>query len=363
MSDAISSGHTPETGTNAHPLCVGVIGCGYWGAKLVRNFQELPQAKLLATADLDEERRAHLRRQYPDLRVCADHREILGNAAIEAVVIATPPSTHASLAIEAMEAGKHVLVEKPLATSMRESEAMIEVSRRTGRTLMVGHTFVYNTAVEKLRQLVASGELGKLLYMRATRVNLGIFQPDINVVWDLATHDLSILMHLLDARPIAVRAQGESYVQPGIVDVAWLTLDFPGGIMANVHVSWLDPCKIRRVTVVGDRKMAVYDDVAPLDKITLYDRGVEMPPPTDTFGEFQLSYRYGDVLSPRLQWEEPLKRECAHFVACAQSGASPLSGGQAGREVVAVLEAADRSLAMDGARVEVAQVVAGKSPD
>lgn len=334
------------------PLRIGIIGCGYWGAKLARNFHALPEARLVALADLDPDRRAHMTRHYPDARVVADHRHLFAPD-VDAVVVATPPATHAALAVEAFASGKHVLVEKPLATSLADVDAVIAASEAAGRTLMVGHTFEYNSAVEKLRDLVAGGELGRLYYVHATRVNLGIFQPDINVLWDLAPHDLSILAFMLGRPPEGVRAHGRAYVQPGIHDVAWLTVDYADGPTAHIHVSWLDPCKIRRVTVVGDRMMVVYDDLAPLDKLTIYDCGVELPPVADSFGEFQLSYRYGDVTSPRLEWVEPLRRECAHFVACARTGAPPRSGGAAGRAVVALLEAADRSLAADGGRVGV----------
>ncbi len=332
---------------------VGLIGCGYWGAKLARNFHALPEARLVAVADLDPDRRAHAARHYPDAGVVADHHRLL-DPGVDAVVIATPPSTHAQLAIEALSAGKHVLVEKPLATSTADADAIIAAAERAGRCLMVGHTFVYNPAVELLCDLVRSGELGRLYYIHATRVNLGICQPDINVLWDLAPHDLSILRVILGRPPLGVRAHGHAYLRPGIEDVAWLTLDFADASLAQIHASWLDPCKIRRVTVVGDRKMVVYDDLAPLDKITVYDRGIDLPPYTDTFGEFQLSYRYGDVHSPRLDWVEPLKRQCAHFVACVRDGTPPRTSGVDGRDVVAILEAADRSLGTGGVRVGVA---------
>jgi predicted dehydrogenase len=278
---------------------------------------------------------------------------------VDAVAVATPVSTHFALAMAALGSGKHVLVEKPLARSQAEATALIAAAEQADRTLMVGHTFDYNPAVGLLRRLVRDGELGHIYYIHATRVNLGIFQPDINVLWDLAPHDISILISLLDAMPVSVRAHGTAYVQPGLEDVAWLTLEFPGGVTAQVHVSWLDPCKIRRVTVVGDRKMAVYDDLAALDKITIYDRGVEVPPYTDGYSEFQVSYRYGDVYSPRLEWVEPLREECAHFVGCSRSRARPRSDGEAGRRVVAVLEAADASLAADGARVTVGAAATG----
>ncbi len=338
----------PTSGRSLRPMRVGVIGCGYWGSKLARNFHALPESELAAVADLNPERRGHAEEHYPGARVVEDHRRLLDDPSIEAVAVATPPASHADLACQALAAGKHVLVEKPLATSLAEADAMLAAARSAKRTLMVGHTFEHNPAVERLRQIVRDGSLGRILYIQATRVNLGLFQPDINVIWDLAPHDLSILLFLLGEMPLRLRAEGRSYVQPGIEDVAWLTLDFPGGVTAQAHLSWLDPCKIRRVTVVGDRQMAVYDDLAPLDKITIYDRGVEIPPYTDSYGEFQLSYRYGDVRSPRLNWVEPLKRECAHFLACAREGRRPRSDGRSGRRVVAILEAADRSLAAGG---------------
>ena len=246
---------------------VGVIGCGYWGGNLVRNFHELPEADLVGIAELDAERREHLRSRYSRIKILEDHRQLL-DSDIDAVAIATPPSTHAALSIEALEAGKHVLVEKPLATSIGEADAMLKAAEEAGRILMVGHTFEYNPAVESLRSLVRSGELGNIYYIQATRVNLGLFQPDVNVLWDLAPHDLSILRFLLGSDAIAVRAHGKDHVRKGIEDVAWMTVEYAEGITAHVHLSWLDPCKIRRVTVVGDRKMAVYDDLAPLDKIT-----------------------------------------------------------------------------------------------
>ena len=220
---------------------------------------------------------------------------------------------------------------------------------------MVGHTFEYNPAVELLASLVRQGALGRIYYLRATRVNLGLFQKDVNVLWDLAPHDLSILTTVLGQQPERLRAWGQAFVHPEQVDVASLNLGYADGLAALTHVSWLDPCKIRRVTVVGDQKMAVYDDLEPLDKIKIYDRGVEKPPYADSFGEFQLSYRYGDVHAPRLHWSEPLRLQCAHFIACALEGSPPRSGGLSGRQVVALLEAADRSLSAGGAEIQLAR--------
>lgn len=334
------------------PVRVGVVGGGYWGPKLARNFHELAQTELVAIADLDPARRDHARGRFPLARVVADHKALLA-LDLEAVAIATPASTHHAVATEALRSGKHVLVEKPLACSSPDAMELVALADRVDRILMVGHTFEYNPAVELLRKLVSSGELGHLYYVHAARLNLGIFQTDINVLWDLAPHDLSILHYVLGEVPASVRAYGRAYVRPEIEDVVWMALEFDSGVTAQVHVSWLDPCKTRRVTLVGDRKMVVYDDVASLDKVTIYDRGVERPPYTDTYGEFQLSYRYGDVHAPRLDWEEPLKRECAHFAACVADGCTPRSDGLSGHRVVRVLEAASISLANDGLRVRI----------
>jgi len=339
----------------ADPVRVGVIGGGHWGPKLARNFQDLPVTRLLAIAEVDPARRASLAERFPAAAVVADHRELLAMD-LEAVAVATPASTHHALGLDALAAGMHVLVEKPLACSVGQADDLVSAARQAGRTLMVGHTFEYNPAVELLSRLHAASELGRLYYVHAARLNLGLFQPDINVIWDLAPHDVSILLAILGEMPCSVRAHGHAYVRPPVEDVAWLAMKFPSGVSAHVHVSWLDPCKTRRVTLVGDRKMAVYDDVASLDKVLIYDRGVDRPPYTDTYGEFQLSYRYGDVHAPRLAWEEPLRRECAHFADCVRSGRAPRSDGDAGRRVVLVLEAASVSLQRDGAPVSVGAV-------
>lgn len=340
---------------------LGLIGCGYWGTHLARNFASLPQARLRAIAEHSPERRESLRAQYPDQAIVADHRRLLERRDIQALAIATPPATHASLALDALAAGKHVLVEKPLATCSADAEAMIAAAQAAGRVLMVGHTFVYNPAVELLARLVQAGDLGRIYYLRATRVNLGLFQRDVNVLWDLAPHDLSILSAVLGRSPERLRAWGHSFVHPDQADVAWMHLAYADDMAALAHVSWLDPCKVRQVTVVGDRKMAVYDDLEPLDKIKIYDRGVDRPPYAESFSEFQLSYRYGDVHAPRLDWVEPLRRECLHFLDCVRGLAAPRSDGRAGLEVVRILEAADRSLTAGGVEVGLAPAGSGRT--
>jgi len=333
---------------------VGVIGCGYWGPKLARNFHALDESDLVWVSDLRQDRLDHLKGLYPQVRTTKDYRDLLASD-VDAIVVATPVSTHHSLATEALRAGKHVLIEKPIAASVREAEEIVAEGERQDRVVMVGHTFEYNPAVEAIKTIVASGELGEIYYVNGTRVNLGLFQPDINVVWDLAPHDVSILLFVLGLDPEQVSARGSVYVQrnKGIHDVAYLTFYFPNGVLADVRVSWLDPCKIRRYTVVGSEKMLVYDDIEPENKILIYDKGVEVPPYSDTEEEFHLSYRYGDVVPYPVNWAEPLKGECQHFLDCIQEGKEPRSSGRVGLKVVKVLEAAQRSLLNGGLREDI----------
>jgi predicted dehydrogenase len=333
---------------------IGVVGAGYWGPKHIRTFSELPGACVAMVADLDRVRLAGLRAQYRGLSTTTRFDDLLAAPDVRAVVVATPPSTHARLVREALFAGKHVLVEKPLTLSSTDGEELVRMACATARVLMVGHTFLYNPAVGMLRDLVRSGTLGDVYYAHAQRLNLGLFQRDINVIWDLAPHDVSILMYVLGKEATAVRAYGGAYVQPGIEDVAHLQLVFPDRVQAQIHVSWLDPNKVRRITIVGSRRMAVYDDVETIEKIRVYDKGVDAPPHTDTFGEFQLSYRYGDITIPHLPGTEPLRLECEHFLECIQHGTQPLTDGQHGVTVVRALEAAQVSLTAGGRLVGLA---------
>ncbi len=334
-------------------LRVGVIGCGYWGPNLIRNFSQLRDSEVAACADLTEGRLAHMRTLYPRVETTRDYAALISNPKIDAVVVATPPSTHFEIAMKALDAGKHVFVEKPLATAGADCEALLAKSKKKGLVLMVGHTFLYTAAVNKIKDLIKSGELGDIFYVNTTRVNLGIFQEDINVVWDLAPHDVSILNYILDSEPEEVAAHGHSYIRRKVEDIAFLHLRYPKSIVAHVHVSWLNPNKIREITVVGSKKMLVYDDVSSLEKIRIYDKGVTVLPHYDTFGEFQLSYRFGDIFIPRLDDSEPLKVACQHFIDCVTAGLEPRSSGAHGLEVVRVIEAANRSLANSGAMIPV----------
>ncbi|HVU13044.1 MAG TPA: Gfo/Idh/MocA family oxidoreductase [Phototrophicaceae bacterium] len=326
---------------------LGVIGCGYWGPNLIRNFAELSRSSLVAVADLSDKRLDYIRTRYPEAITTQDYRQFF-NLSLDGVIVATPPPTHFAIASECLEHDLHVLVEKPLALSSAEAQTLVQLARSHQRTLMVGHTFTYNPAVRALKQIIDSGELGRILYIDSVRLNLGLYQRGLNVVWDLAPHDVSIIRYLLEREPISVSATGMDCIFKGAYDVAHLHLNFDDQITAHIHVSWLDPCKVRRTTVVGDRKMAVYDDVEPLEKIRIYDKGVEKPPYTDNYVDFQLSYRYGNMVVPYLQLTEPLKIECEHFIECILGVAETWSDGIDGLQVVRTLESAQRSLENGG---------------
>ncbi len=322
---------------------VGIIGFGYWGPNLARNFHDAAASELAAVADVRDERLQMAQSLYPNAYVVKDYHQFFDRQ-LDAVVISTPPATHHAIAKECLEHGLHVLVEKPMTLNSRDAQDLIDLACSKDLTLMVGHTFEYNSAVVALKKYIDSGELGDIYYIDAARLNLGLFQRDSNVLWDLAPHDISILLYLLGEDPISISAQGTSCVFDGIVDVAYLYLMFPSSVPAQVHVSWLDPCKVRRVTVVGSKKMIVYNDVENEQKLKIYDKGVEAPAYTDGFGEFQCNYRSGDILIPNIRIVEPLKQECQHFLDCIANHTPPCSGGEDGLRVVKILEAAQHSL-------------------
>lgn len=330
---------------------VGVIGAGYWGPNLIRNFVETPLADVVGVADLSQDRLRHIKSRYPEIEVTTDYRELF-RLGVEAVVIATPPPSHHKLAHEALSSGLHVLVEKPLTLSSEDALDLTELAERNGLVLMAGHTFVYNPAVRALKELIVSGELGSIYYIDAVRTNLGLFQSKTNAIWDLAPHDISILLYLLDENPTSVTANGGTCIWKDVYDLAYIHLKFPSQTLANMRVSWLDPQKIRQITVVGSKKMVLYDDVAP-EKLRIYDKGIDIPPYTDTFGEFQLSYRYGDIVIPPLPTTEPLRLECEHFLDCITNHKTPLTDGRAGLNIVRILEAIDQSLSNQGERVNL----------
>jgi predicted dehydrogenase len=333
------------------PIVVGVVGCGYWGPNLVRNFKSLPDCELRAMCDLSEARLNHMGSLYPDVQGTTDFCHMLNGVGVDAVVVAAPVKHHFPLAKAALLAGKHTLIEKPMAASSAECEELIEIAKMKGLVLMVGHTFLYSAAVRKIAEIAQAGDLGEIRYINSRRLNLGLFQKDINVAWDLAPHDISIILHILEEFPLAVNCQGNAHVTPGIEDVTNISLSFRHKRFATIQSSWLEPRKVREMTIVGTRRMIVYDDVQTNEKIRIYDTRVERPPHHDTFAEFHYSYHYGDMYIPYLKQEEPLRGECQHFLECIERGAEPLTGGHKGLELVKILEAASASLKQQGAPV------------
>jgi len=332
-------------------LSIGVVGLGYWGPNLARNFSLASSARVAGLCDVDSNRLEKVRALYPQAARFGDFSEMLDDVGLDAVVVATPVRQHYQMARAALLAGKHVLVEKPLASSAAECAELIELADARGLTLMVGHTFLYSAPIELIAGLLAAGDLGEIRYINSQRLNLGLFQKDINVVWDLAPHDLSILLHLLGRLPESLNCQGHAHLTPGIEDVANVSLAFGDGQFATIQNSWLEPRKVRQMTIVGSRKMVVYDDIAPIEKIRIYDVRVVRPPHYGSFGEFHYAYHYGDSYIPRLAQSEPLRRMCEHFLESILSGTRPLSCGQSGLEVVRILEACTRSLRSNGAAV------------
>jgi predicted dehydrogenase len=343
---------------NEPTVRVGVVGSGYWGPNLIRNLIEMPDADLVAVADLDEARLKHVESRYGDIEyTTTDYRDFFG-LDLDAVVVATPPETHFTIAADCLAGGLHVLVEKPLTTSSEQARRLVALAGEHGRLLMVGHTFEYNNAVRMLRDLIVSGELGSVHYVDAVRVGLGLYHPTLNVIWDLAPHDISILLYLIGEQPESVAAHGMACLQAPIEDVAYLSLRFPSSVMSHVRLSWLDPRKTRRITVVGSRKMAVYDDMKGDEKIKIYDKSVNAYQRTDTFGEFQFDYHHGGVSIPYVPFAEPLRVEIEHFVECIRLNRTPLSDGWSGLRVVEIIEAAQRSL-RDGGHPELLNGVNG----
>lgn len=332
---------------------MATVGCGYWGPNLIRNFHSLPDCNLMKICDLDINRLNHIKSIYPYLEYTTKFEDIINDNNIDAVAIATPVSAHHRLAKACLLAGKHTFVEKPLAASTEECLELIDIAKHKSLTLMVGHTFIYSPPVRKMKELILSGEIGDILYISARRLNLGLFQKDINVAWDLATHDISIILYLIEQFPTSVSCQGQAHINPGIEDVTNICLNFHNTSFALIQSSWLDPKKIREITLVGSKKMVCFDDTEPLEKIKIYDKHVTIPPHYDTFAEFQYAYHYGDMHAPYLKQTEPLKMETQHFIDCINDGCKSDSSGLEGLQVVQVLEAANKSLCSQGETIAV----------
>ncbi|HSQ25460.1 MAG TPA: Gfo/Idh/MocA family oxidoreductase [Pyrinomonadaceae bacterium] len=334
---------------------IGVIGCGYWGPNLLRNFTENESGQLRWICDLDEVRLASMSRRYPFAQTASDYRKLLDDPELDAVAVVTPVATHYEIAKEFLRAGKHVLLEKPLTATIAEAEELIELAERNGLTLMVDHTFVYTGAVRKMKELVSGGELGDLLYFDSVRINLGLFQRDINVLWDLAPHDLSIMDYLIDREPLMLSALGSCHIERGIENIAYLVLLFPDQFIAHFHFNWLAPVKIRRTMIAGSSKMILYDDIEPTEKVRVYDKGVTANRVGDREAAYQtlVSYRTGDVWAPKLDSTEALRHVVAEFLDSIREGRKPLTDGNAGLRVVRLLTAAQQSIKNGGMAVNL----------
>ncbi len=331
-------------------LRVGVIGCGYWGPNLARNFQTLEGCELRAACDLDPERVEALRRTYPTLRAARSLDELLSDPDLDAVAICTPVQTHFAVARAALEAGKHVLVEKPLTDASASARALVELAESKGLTLQVDHTFVYSGAVRKVREIVERGDVGDLLYLDFVRVNLGLFQEDVNVLWDLGPHDVSILTHLVERPPLWVSAVGSVHYGE-LEDQVYATVKFEGSLIAHLHVNWLAPVKVRSTLIGGTQRMIVYDDLAPSEKVRIYEKGITVSGDAGSRERALVDYRMGDMFAPHIDKTEPLERVCAAFRDAVATGTPPPTDGRAGLEVVRILEAAQVSMRKDGERV------------
>ncbi|MBP9854510.1 MAG: Gfo/Idh/MocA family oxidoreductase [Candidatus Omnitrophica bacterium] len=336
---------------------IGLIGCGYWGPNLLRSFMDCPGAVVSMVADLDQERLDYVRQKYPLVQTTKNYSDLFCNS-VDAVVIATQPSTHYTFAKEALLNGKHVLVEKPLANSIEEAEDLIKLAHERGLKLMVGHTFEYNEAVRELKRQLKAGTVGKPYYFYSQRLNFGIVRKDVNALWNLAPHDISILIYLLDMMPEAVSCRGYDFIQPGIDDVIFMVLQFPQNIIAHVQVSWLDPSKVRKMTVVGSEKMIIYNDMDN-NKIQIFDKGIKKQNmgdslgPYDDFGKYQLIKQAGDVMFPKIDFKEPLKEECLDFIESIRDGRKPLTDGENGLRVVRVLQTAQASMDLNGVTLDL----------
>ncbi len=336
------------------PLSIGVVGYGYWGPNLVRNFKAVPNCKVPVVCDLNQARLKHLQNVYPDVAPETDFPRFLSEYALDAVIVATPVRHHFPLAKASLLAGKHTFIEKPMASSSAECEELIALAEERHLTLMVGHTFLYSPPVQKVVEIIRNGDIGEIRYINCRRLNLGLFQKDINVAWDLAPHDIAIILHILGETPTMINCQGNAHVTPGIEDVTNMSLSFRKERFATIQSSWLEPRKVREITIVGTRRMIVYDDLQTIEKVRIYDTRVERPPFYDTFAQFQYSYHYGDSYIPHVPQEEPLKALAHHFVECIHTGRRPRTSGSDGLHLVRILEAASASLHAGGAPVPFA---------
>jgi predicted dehydrogenase len=338
---------------------IGVIGYGYWGPNLVRNFADCPDAAVRWVCDVRQSRLAQVERRYPGANVTTSPADVCHNPGVDAVVIATPVEHHFELALMALKAGKHVLVEKPMAATSEQASRLIDEAQARKLVLMVGHTFVYTGAVRKMRELTEAGELGDIYYYDSVRINLGLFQQNINVLWDLAVHDLSIMDYVLRQQPAAVSATGFAHLKDRPENIAYMTMFFDSNLIGHVHVNWLSPVKVRRTLLGGSRRMVVFDDLEASEKLRVYDRGISLNPSSENIYQMLVGYRTGDLWAPQLEVAEALSVEAAHFLECVEQGSRPLTDGEAGLRVVRLLEAATESMAQQGRLIKMESTVLG----
>jgi predicted dehydrogenase len=331
---------------------VGIIGLGYWGTNIIRNLYESNLCDKIVCCDIEESKIIMIKNRYPTVSVTSNYKEILYDISIDAVIVSTQESSHYCLGKEILKSGKHVFIEKPFTTSSTEAMELIQISADVDRIIMVGHTFEYSPPVLKIKDLIQGGDIGKIYYICTSRINLGLHRKDVSVIWDLAPHDLSSIFFWIDEEPLRISAVGRDNIIKNIPDVAFINLEFASGCIANIQVSWLSPSKLRRTTIVGSEKMLVYDDTETIEKIKIYDKGVNYKDP-DNFGEFQLSYRAGDIVIPRLDAFEPLNSELRHFIKCCETNKQPKTDGFNGLRVVKALEAAEKSIRNGGIFVEL----------
>lgn len=327
---------------------IAIIGCGYWGPNLVRNFSETDNVNLAICCDIQKSRLDFIGRRYPSTEVTADYKEVLNDPKIDAVAIATPVSTHFKIAKEALLKGKHVLIEKPMTNSSSDAKELVELAKRENKILMVDHIFVYSPAVRKIKDVIEKGELGDIYYFDSVRINLGLFQHDLNVVWDLAPHDISIIDYLIDRKASSVSAIGSCHIGNGIENIAYLHINYDSNLIAHIHVNWLAPVKLRTILIGGSKKMIVYNDIEPTEKVKVYSKGVDVKDAPEGRYKMLVDYRTGDMYAPKIEQKEALKEACRHFVDCINSGRKPVTDGEAGLRVVEILESAQHSIKNNG---------------
>jgi predicted dehydrogenase len=333
---------------------VGVIGCGYWGPNLIRNFNENYHTDLRYACDLNQDSLERIKLRYPHVKTTNDYKELIRDKSIDAIAVATPVFSHYKLVKEALDAGKHVLVEKPMTPTVKEAERLVSLAQKKRLVLAVDHTFIYTGAIRRIKEFISGGELGEIYYFDSVRVNLGLFQHDVNVIWDLAPHDIAIMDFIVNEKALSVVATGAVHTPGGMEDVAYVTVGFKGGLIAHFHVNWMSPVKIRRIIIGGSKKMVVFDDLDPGEKVKIYDKGIELTGDNrKSVYQSLVQYRIGDMHAPAINNVEALRVEVEHFAECIKNGKNPVADGEAGLRVVRILEAAEKSLKKGGVKVNL----------